>query len=160
MKPAQAVSNYAILRFRPYAETEEFVNVGVLVVCLQPCLLNFLAEREMPSRAKALFPKQNEQTFAAALEALRLEMERAKAGACDPKSVRMAFNETVRIRESVFRFGEVRTILTVTSPPAQVAALCPTPTIPKSTHPVPPWFRQKNALSTLPSSNPTFAPWT
>jgi hypothetical protein len=24
----------------------------------------------------------------------------------------MAFNETVRIRESVFRFGEVRTILT------------------------------------------------
>jgi len=119
MKPAQAVSNYAILRFRPYAETEEFVNVGVLVVCLQPCLLNFLAEREMPSRAKALFPKQNEQTFAAALEALRLEMERAKAGACDPKSVRMAFNETVRIRESVFRFGEVRTILTVN--PQQLA---------------------------------------
>jgi hypothetical protein len=46
-------------------------------------------------------------------------MERAKAGACDPKSVRMAFNETVRIRESVFRFGEVRTILTVN--PQQLA---------------------------------------
>ena len=112
MNPTQAVSNYSILRFRPYAETEEFVNVGVLVECQQPCLLQFLAERAMPTRAKALFPKQNEQTFAAALEALRLEMERAKAGARDPKSVRMAFNETVRIRESVFRFGEVRTILT------------------------------------------------
>ena len=119
MNPTQAVSNYSILRFRPYAETEEFVNVGVLVECQQPCLLQFLAEREMPARAKALFPKQNEQTFAAALEALRLEMERAKAGARDPKSVRMAFNETVRIRESVFRFGEVRTILTTN--PQQLA---------------------------------------
>ena len=100
MKPAQAVCNYSILRFRPYAETEEFVNVGVLVVCQQPCLLHFEAEQTMPARAKALFPKQNEQAFAAALEALTLEMKRVKAGAHDPKTVQMAFNETVRIRES------------------------------------------------------------
>jgi len=112
MKPAQAVCNYAILRFRPYAETEEFVNVGVLVMCQQPCLLHFVAERAMPARAKVLFPKQNEQAFAAAIEALRLEMERAKAVARDPKSVQMAFNESVRIRESIFRFAEVRTKLT------------------------------------------------
>jgi hypothetical protein len=112
MKPAQAVCNYALLRFRPYAETEEFVNVGVLVMCQQPCLLEFEAERELPARAKALFPRENERTFAAALEALRMEMERARAGTHDPKSVKMAFDETVRIRESVFRFGEVRTILT------------------------------------------------
>ena len=119
MKPAQAVCNYAILRFRPYAETEEFVNVGVLVMCLQPCLLEFWAEKTMPDRAKALFPKQNEQAFAAALDALRLEMERLKAGAYDPKTVQRAFDETVRIRESVFRFGEVRTILT--GKPQQIA---------------------------------------
>ena len=112
MKPAEAVCNYAILRFLPYAETGEFVNVGVLVVCQQPCLLHFFAEQKLPARAKALFPKQSEQAFEAALEALRLEMDRARAGACDPKAVQMAFNETVRIRESIFRFGEVRTILT------------------------------------------------
>ena len=82
------------------------------MVCKEPCLLHFVAEHAMPARAKALFPRQNEQVFAAALEALHLEMERAKAGVHDPKSVQMAFNETVRIRESVFRFGEVRTILT------------------------------------------------
>lgn len=119
MKTAQVVCNYAILRFRPYAETEEFVNVGVLVACQQPCLLDFEAERTMPVRAKVFFPKENEQTFAAALEALRLDMERAKAGALDPRSVQMAFQETVRIRESVFRFGEVRTILT--AKPQQLA---------------------------------------
>ncbi len=112
MNTTQAACNYAILRFRPYAETEEFVNVGVLVTCLQPCLLHFKAETTLPDRAKALFPKQNEHTFAAALKALTKEMTRLRAGATDPKAVQIAFNETVRIRESVFRFGEVRTILT------------------------------------------------
>ena len=112
MNPAQAVCNYAILRFRPYAETEEFVNVGVLVGCQQPCLLHFEAEVTMPDRARALFPKQNEHAFAAALDALTKEMKRLKEVATDPKAVLRAFNETVRIRESVFRFGDVRTILT------------------------------------------------
>ncbi len=119
MKAAEAVCNYALLRFRPYAETEEFVNVGVLVACQEPCLLHFVAERKMPARAKALFPQQNELSFEAALEALRVEMERAKSGVRDPKRCLMAFNELVRIRESTFRFGEVRTILTAT--PQKVA---------------------------------------
>lgn len=112
MTPNQVVCNYAILRFRPYAETEEFVNVGVLVTCLQPCLLHFEAETTLPDRARALFPNQNEQTFAAAMAALTEEMTRLRTGATDPKAVQRAFNETVRIRESIFRFGEVRTILT------------------------------------------------
>jgi hypothetical protein len=63
-------------------------------------------------RARALFPKQNTQAFAAALGALENEMNRLKGAATDPNAVQMAFTETVRIRESVFRFGEVRTILT------------------------------------------------
>lgn len=112
MNPTQQACNYALLRFLPYPETGEFVNVGVLVSCQQPCSLWFVAERTMPERAKSLFPKQRVQAFDASLEALRQEMERVKSGARDPKSVKHAFNELVRIRESVFRFGEVRTILT------------------------------------------------
>jgi hypothetical protein len=72
--------------------------VGVLVLCQQPCLLHLEAEPTMPDRAKALFPKQNEHAFAAALEAITLEMERLKAGAHDPNTVLRAFHETVRIR--------------------------------------------------------------
>lgn len=112
MNTNQSVCNYAILRFLPYPETGEFVNVGVLVTCMGPCLLDFEAEREMPHRAKVLFPRQDAQAFEAGLKALCEDMERMKRGARDPKSVQFAFNETVRIRESVFRFGEVRTILT------------------------------------------------
>lgn len=112
MKSAQAVCNYAILRFRPYAETEEFVNVGVLMMCQQFNLLRFEAEKALPARAKALFPMQSEQRFAAALEALTLEMKRVIADAREPKAVQLAFSEAVRVRESIFRFGEVRTIIT------------------------------------------------
>lgn len=112
MNTTKHACNYAMLRFLPYRETGEFVNVGVLAACQQLCLIDFVAERKMPDRAKSLFPKQNEQVFEAAIEALQLEMERLKESSLDPKSLQIAFDETVRIRESVFRFGEVRTILT------------------------------------------------
>jgi hypothetical protein len=44
MNPKQHTCNYAILRFLPYPETGEFVNVGILVTCQQSCLLHFVAD--------------------------------------------------------------------------------------------------------------------
>lgn len=104
--------NYAMLRFLPYPETGEFVNVGVLVSCTQPCLLDFLMETEMPARVKALFPQLDENAFRDAAQAMQREMERLKGMVRDGKSCQLAFRETVRPRESVLRFGEVKTILT------------------------------------------------
>lgn len=104
--------NYAMLRFLPYPETGEFVNVGVLVSCMQPCLLDFMMETEMPVRVKALFPQVDENAFRAAAQAMQREMERVKGMVRDGKSCQLAFRETVRPRESVLRFGEVKTILT------------------------------------------------
>ena len=112
MNPTQAVCNYALLQYLPYPETGEFVIVGVLVACQQPCLLHFTAEQKMPERVKVMFPRQHEQTFANAMAALEKDMERAKGSVRDPKTCQMIFNEIVRRRESLFRFGEVRTILT------------------------------------------------
>jgi len=59
MNAPQAACNYAMLRFLPYPETGEFVNVGVLVSCQQPCLLDFRMEQDMPCRVQALFPQQD-----------------------------------------------------------------------------------------------------
>jgi hypothetical protein len=39
-------------------------------------------------------------------------MNRRKGAAYTPTTIQIAFNETVRMRESVFRFGEPRTIMT------------------------------------------------
>jgi|688.fasta_scaffold607751_2 hypothetical protein len=112
MNTPQAVCNYALLQFLPYPETGEFVNVGVLVTCMQPCLLHFTGAQVMPERVKAMFPRQNEQTYADAMAALQTDMERAKSSVRDPKMCHLIFSELVRRRESIFRFGEVRTILT------------------------------------------------
>ena len=112
MNARPTACNYAMLRFLPYPETGEFVNVGVLVNCLQPCLLEFQMEQEMPDRVKALFPRQHAGTFHDAARAMREEMERVKRMIRDSKSCQLAFREAVRPRESVLRFGEPRTILT------------------------------------------------
>ncbi len=112
MNQPQAACNYAVLRFLPYPETGEFVNVGVVVNCMQPCLFDFMMEEKMTDRMKALFPDQNEQAFAAAAAAMRQEMMRVKAMIRDPKTCQFAFQEAVRPRESTLRFGEARTILT------------------------------------------------
>jgi hypothetical protein len=112
MNTGQHVCNYAILRYLPYRDRGESANIGVLVTCSQPCFWHFTAEAKMPERVKAFFPNQDAAKYEAAFEAFRAEMERLKGVAHTPKTLQIAFNETVRMRESVFRFGEVRTILT------------------------------------------------
>ena len=112
MKPAKAVCNYTLLQFLPYPEPGEFVNVGVLVTCMQTCLLHFHAETAMPDRVKAMFPRQREQALAEAMTAQQADMARAKGSVRDPKTCQMLFGELMRRRELTFRFGEVRTILT------------------------------------------------
>ena len=112
MNPTQAVCNYALLRFMPYPQTGEMVNVGVVMNCLQPCFLHFFAEEQMPDRVKALFPQQDEGVFETTLAGVRQDVERINARIHDPKTCQIVFNELVRPRENTFRFGEVRTALT------------------------------------------------
>jgi Protein of unknown function (DUF3037) len=50
--------------------------------------------------------------FEAAMADVHKEMERVTGMIRDPKSCQITFNEVVRPRESVLRFGEVRTICT------------------------------------------------
>jgi len=112
MNTQNAVCNYAMLRFIPYPQTGEVVNVGVVVNCIQPCFLHFLAEETMPARVKALFPEYDAAVFAATVEAMGKEVKRISGRIRGPKDCQLSFNELVRPRENTFRFGEVRTILT------------------------------------------------
>jgi len=112
MNTPQVVCNYALLQFLPYPETGEFVNVGVLVTCMNPCLLHFCADKTMPARVKGMFPKQDAQAYTTAITALEKDMKRASGSVLDPKTCQLVFGELVRRRESIFRFGEVRTVLT------------------------------------------------
>lgn len=112
MNLPQAACNYAVLRFLPYPETGEFVNVGVVVNCLDPVLFDFCLEPQMTPRMKALFPDQDEQAFAAGIVAMQKELMRVKDMIRDARTCQNAFQEVVRPRESTFRFGETGTLLT------------------------------------------------
>jgi hypothetical protein len=112
MNTKQYVCNYAILRYMPERARGEAANIGVLVTCAQPCFWYFYAEEEMPERIRAFFPNQDVGRYEAALEGFLAEMTRRKGTVYTSTTIKIAFNETVRIRESVFRFGERRTIMT------------------------------------------------
>lgn len=124
MNTNKAICNYAILRFLPGRARDEFVNVGVLVNSVQPCFLEFEIEGpEMPKRVRDFFPGQKETAFKENLASMRREFERVKemtAGSSDPTSCMLLFREVVRPRESIFRFGEIRTI--ATSNPASLSS--------------------------------------
>ena len=111
MNPNQAVCNYALLRFLPYPQTGEVVNVGVVVNCIQPCFLHFLVEEKMPDRVKALCPAYNPAAYKLAVEAMGKEVKRISGRVRGPKDCQLAFNELVRPRESTLRYGEVKTLL-------------------------------------------------
>lgn len=113
---ATAVCNYALLRYLPYPDTGEFVNVGVVVACAAPALLEFSMEPEdILERTYAFFPEIDRSNLEAAHAAMKRELERVRAmvnDTGDPKAVLRSFKELVRPRESSFRFGEIRTTST------------------------------------------------
>lgn len=115
------VCNYAVLRFLPYLETDEFVNLGVVVHCAEAKFLGVKVETKRRRRATQFFPELDQKAFAGARAAMVAEMERVRqliTHEADRELGRRVFRELVRPRETVFRFGELRTILA--TDPAEV----------------------------------------
>lgn len=112
---AKHVCNYAVLRFLPYPETGEFVNLGVVVHCADLGFLGVELERRKISRVTNFFPELVKDQFKTAQAAIWAELERVrdqmiKLG--QPELKRRVFRELIRPRESIFRFSEVKTVLT------------------------------------------------
>jgi hypothetical protein len=112
---AKHVCNYAVLRFLPYPETGEFVNIGVVVHCADTGFLGVELERRKRSRVTNFFPELLKDQFKTAQDAIWTELERVRdqmvhLGQIDLK--RRVFRELVRPRESSFRFSDIKTVLT------------------------------------------------
>jgi len=120
----EVVCNYAIARFRPYRETGEFVNVGLVLVCPQLNYFGYLFETRKHKRITDFFPELELEVFKAGLGGLLQELARITGREQEPETnqyvlreeaeVGMArFRELVRVRETLFQFGQVGTILAV-----------------------------------------------
>jgi hypothetical protein len=110
---------YAVLRFRPYPETGEFVNLGVAVCCPDRCFLEIQVENQKHARVTDFFPELKAETFKAARGTICRELERIQTMVQKSNAVELAqktFREVVRPRETIFQFSEVRVILTEDRP--------------------------------------------
>jgi hypothetical protein len=109
--------NYAVVRFLPYRETGEFVNVGVVLLCHHAEYFDVMMETQRRRRVTDFFPELDRELFTAGRQNFNQELRRIKQmlGADNHKLADRArldvFRELVRPRESVFRFSEIGTVL-------------------------------------------------
>lgn len=116
--------NFAVVRFLPYPETDEFVNIGIVMACPQTGLFDYKLETRRRERITRFFPEMDPSTLLAGRDMFRREVERVKKALnrqTSPGQRQFAFNqqefvnifrELVKPRESVFRFSDIGTVLT------------------------------------------------
>lgn len=122
MKPGQVVCNYAIVRFLPYPETSEFVNLGVIVACPALRYFGYRLEMQKRDRVTGFFPEMNpdiliqgRKMFAKELDNIRkhlhVDTDRQPELAFSAEEFSRIFREVVKPRESLFRFSSPGTRL-------------------------------------------------
>ena len=72
------VCNYAAIRFLPYRETGEFVNVGVVIYCPELDFFDFRISKRRHARIKHFFPELDSGILSTSVEALRHELQRRR----------------------------------------------------------------------------------
>lgn len=116
----ETICNFAVIRFLPYIETGEFVNVGVVAHCPEVDFFDFRIVKPTARRVWGFFPEFAKPTFAVVMGLLENELKRhrnpsglygeAAAHRDSYIAERMAaFDALTRRRESLLHFGEVRT---------------------------------------------------
>ncbi len=109
--------NYAVVRFLPYRETGEFVNVGVVLYCREAGFFDVALETQRRRRITDFFPELDRELFTIGRQRFYEELRRVKKLLlADEREINDetrtgVFRELVRTRESVFRFSEVGTVL-------------------------------------------------
>ena len=106
------VCNYAVLRFLPYRETGEFVNVGVLLFCPQTGYYGFECEQRWRQRLSGFFPELNKEIYRLGMRAVRAELERVgssfprRATSDEQLEEKLAlFRNLTQPREGLFHFA-------------------------------------------------------
>ena len=104
---------YAVLRYLPYIETGEFINVGVVLLCPQSGQLKTKLLKKNLQRISHFFGPKERDVYKFSLAALEQELEvsaRYITGLSVDKQ-RQAFIELARHRESVLRYSEIGAVL-------------------------------------------------
>jgi hypothetical protein len=122
-------ARYSIIRFLPYAETEEFANVGVAMFAPTARYFDFRLSNKW-RRIGGFFDTLERRVFAEGVRAFQEELARtrdmvgtlADGGGTGQNAALRVFEDLVRPREALFRFSSVRAVMT-DAPEAKLTAL-------------------------------------
>ncbi len=122
-------ARYSIIRFLPYAETEEFANVGVVMFAPTARYFDFRLSNKW-RRLGAFFDTLDRRVFAEGVRAFQEELARTRDmvgqsadGAASGQGIaQRVFEDLVRPREALFRFSSVRAVMT-DAPEVKLTAL-------------------------------------
>src|SRR5690606_26142635 len=116
----QLACHYSVVRFAPYPETDEFVNVGVVLACPATGYLDYKrADLRRRGRVGRFFPELDANIYSAAmhtrvdaLKAFRhVPTDGQTLNDCDRQRLRDVFKAIVRPRESILFYSQPRVIL-------------------------------------------------
>lgn len=124
---------YSIIQFMPYAETGEFANVGIVLMCPRARYFGFLLQDKRWARVTRFFGDVDAKIYKECLRYVRDELKRfrtvLKTGPIDGRKkyidedlATRLFREATRTRETIVRFGHSRAILT-SDPKAELKRL-------------------------------------
>lgn len=114
---------YAIVRFAPFIETGEFANVGIVLIADKKRFFGFQLEAKKYTRITHFFDKLEANVYLTTIKNIQKELERAteilnqhgfdkRNTTNDVNFARGLFNEIIRPRETIIKFGKMRTVLT------------------------------------------------
>lgn len=121
---------YAVVQFLPYAETGEFSNVGIVLLCPEAGYFGFrLQSTRRTKRITQFFERLDRTVYVRALDIFQQELQRvAKLFETDifplgdADAARSAFSALIHPREAIIRFAPPRAIMTA-APDKEVETL-------------------------------------
>lgn len=105
---------YAVIRFVPFSETEEFVNIGVILACPTLNFFDFkLQQKRRHARVTDFFSDVGRDVYKEALEMFSQELSRVQGiiHTQEPKSadqIRKLFDALIHPREALIQFSSQR----------------------------------------------------
>jgi hypothetical protein len=108
---------YAVIQFMPHADTEEFVNIGIVVACPQTGFFGFRLEARKTKRVTDFFGELSPEIYTAAVLVMNGELHRIKGqlehqqGEDVATRTRALFDSATHAREALVKFSAARAAL-------------------------------------------------
>jgi hypothetical protein len=103
------VCNYTLVRFLPYRETGEFVNIGIILYAPEFNTFEFKLANKANRRVRGFFPEMDDGIYRAAMERLQRELLRQQVeyiAISDVEQGLQVFRNMLRRRETLLHFAE------------------------------------------------------